>query len=230
MKNIKRIYFTGAVLAIAIIAILIFSRFSGQNHTTDSNENNASKIEGISFPEGLQILDSGIFKGTFVEDGTDEDTDGVMALTVANNSDKWLEYAELIVATDKDTYHFSISALPSHAAACVLEEERKLFETAEEYDIELQHVVFYDETPSLHKDVFEIEAKNQQITVKNISDKDITGNVYVYYKLTMDDGYLGGIAYRAKIENGLAVGEEKACYAGHYWEEASEILFVTYVE
>lgn len=186
--------------------------------------------ENLAFSEEIQVIDFGTFTGTYVEDGSDDEVERVAALTVENTSEKWLEYAEIIVSAGGEVYEFSVSALPSKESAQVLEKQRKNLIESEDLKIELKNVVFYKETPSMYRDVFEVSTENQQIKVKNISETEIRGDVLVYYKTKLDDTYLGGIAYRARIEGGLNVGEEKQCYAGHFFEESSELLFVTYVE
>lgn len=233
MKEKKKLYLAiGIIIAVMILIIRFsFHRSEPENENKGGKEDeDVITMEEINFSEGIQIVDSGTFSGTFVEDGTDEDVDGVAALTVANHSEKWLEYAQIIVSAGDDTYEFSVSALPANSTARILEQQRKVFGEADDFDVELKNVVFYEETPSLHSDIFKISAENQQITVKNISDKAISGDIFIYYKTKMDGVYIGGIAYRAKVEGGLAPGEEKTCYARHYLKESSELLFVTYVE
>ena len=82
----------------------------------------------------------------------------------------------------------------------------------------------------MHEDALQLDATDLTIKVTNVSGEDITGDIYVYYKTVANDMYMGGITYRAKIEGGLAAGASAECYAGHYTQKYSEILFVTYVK
>lgn len=243
MKNRKRKRGWGKVLTLTCGLIIILLAVTApvslnrkeQDKATEetemkNNKKTLEQVENIDLGQGLEILDSGVFSGTFVEDGSDENVEEVFALTIANTSDAWLEYAQIIIAAGEETYSFSISALPAGKTARILEQDRKLMPESKEYEVEIKNVAFYKEQPSLHSDMFEISTENQQITVKNISEKDITGDIYVYYKSKLDDVYIGGIAYRAKLSDGLSSGEEQQSYAGHYSKETSELLFVTYVE
>ena len=54
------------------------------------------------------------------------------------------------------------------------------------------------------------------------------GDIYIYYKNFSGGIYYGGITYRVKIEGGLKSGEIRQLMSTHYYEEASEILMVTY--
>ena len=56
-----------------------------------------------------------------------------------------------------------------------------------------------------------------------------TGKIYVYYKITNGDMYLGGITYRVGT-NGLKAGESTTCYAGHFSTDYSKLMFATYVQ
>lgn len=215
---------------IIIIAIIDSSGNEQETETQKKYKKTVTNIENVMFAGGIEIVDSGSFTGTFVEDGSDEKVEDIAALTVRNTSDTWLEYTEIVVSNGKETFEFSVSALPMNATVRVLEKEKKQMTKSGDYDIRLKNTVFYKETPSLYSDIFEIKASDQQITVKNISQRDITGDIYVYYKYKLDDIYIGGIAYRVKLEGGLVAGEEAECYAGHYLEASSKLLFVTYVE
>lgn len=58
---------------------------------------------------------------------------------------------------------------------------------------------------------------------------DITGQIYVYYKSSYGDLYIGGITYRTGV-SGLAAGASTTLYASHYSTAYSRIMFVTYVQ
>ena len=93
----------------------------------------------------------------------------------------------------------------------------------------LTTVTEFQEAPSTYPEVFELTPFEYSVNIKNISKSDISGDVYVYYKTKVGDLYMGGITYRAKVSD-LASGEEKSAYAGHFYENDSEILFVTYAK
>ena len=59
--------------------------------------------------------------------------------------------------------------------------------------------------------------------MENISNKDL-GTVYVYYKNTKDNSYLGGITYRAKFEN-VEKGKKLTTKTSHF-TKSSKIVMV----
>lgn len=176
------------LIAACIIIIPEFfdlSEVKTENNDDLNMENEQEEIldrENLAFSEEIQVIDFGTFTGTYVEDGSDDEVERVAALTVENTSEKWLEYAEIIVSAGGEVYEFSVSALPSKESAQVLEKQRKNLMESEDLKIELKNVVFYKETPSMYRDVFEVSTENQQIIVKNISETEIRGDVLVYYK------------------------------------------------
>lgn len=74
--------------------------------------------------------------------------------------------------------------------------------------------------------VLKVAASQNGITVTNRSDAAMS-QVYVYYKNASGDLLLGGITYRAGLTD-LGPGETRTCYAGHYSQDSSRLLFVTY--
>lgn len=88
----------------------------------------------------------------------------------------------------------------------------------------------FDTEPTMCDDVLGIETQDTAITVTNKSGSDIAGPIYVYYKIAYGDLYLGGITYRVGISSGLKAGESSTCYAGHFSNDYSALMFATYVQ
>lgn len=222
------------LLIMIILAIVIY--FSGREKNKEDptkiqhNEIEVSKLENVDLGNGLQLIDAGRFSGTFVEDGSDDEVEDVFALTLKNTTDSWLEYANITISDANDSYSFSVSALPSESTVRVLEMNRKNMPVDQDYKITSTDIVFYQESPSLCSDVFETRTENQNIIVKNISDQNISNDIYVYFKSKQDDVYIGGIAYRVRISGGIEAGEEVECSSIHFIEDSSEILFLTYAD
>jgi len=100
-------------------------------------------------------------------------------------------------------------------------------------EVQVQEVDTYavfDTEPTMCDDVLDIETQDTAITVTNKSGSDITGPIYVYYKIAYGDLYLGGITYRVGISSGLKAGESSTCYAGHFSNDYSALMFATYVQ
>ena len=191
----------------------------------------APEIEDKAFMDGLVTVEKvGRYAGIFVEDGSDEIVSDVFAITVVNNSDKMLQYAQVVITCGGEEYTFDMSTIPVGARAQVLEKDKKaLPEDLSGAQTVLTTVTEFQEAPSTYPEVFELTPFEYSVNIKNISKSDISGDVYVYYKTKVGDLYMGGITYRAKVTD-LAAGEEKSAYASHFYGSDSEILFVTYAK
>ena len=191
----------------------------------------APEIEDKAFMDGLVTVEKvGRYAGIFVEDGSDEIVSDVFAITVVNNSDKMLQYAQVVITCGGEEYTFDMSTIPAGARAQVLEKNKKaLPEDLSGAQTVLTTVTEFQEAPSTYPEVFELTPFEYSVNIKNVSKSDISGDVYVYYKTKVGDLYMGGITYRAKVTD-LAAGEEKSAYASHFYGSDSEILFVTYAK
>lgn len=191
----------------------------------------APEIEDKAFMDGLVTVEKvGRYAGIFVEDGSDEIVSDVFAITVVNNSDKMLQYAQVVITCGGEEYTFDMSTIPAGARAQVLEKNKKaLPEDLSGAQTVLTTVTEFQEAPSTYPEVFELTPFEYSVNIKNISKSDISGDVYVYYKTKVGDLYMGGITYRAKVTD-LAAGKEKSAYASHFYGSDSEILFVTYAK
>jgi hypothetical protein len=90
-------------------------------------------------------------------------------------------------------------------------------------------VVFFDEPMNLMEDRLSIVGADGSVTVSNVSEEDLTGNIYIYYKNEISDLLYGGITYRVCIEGGLAAGETRTISSGHYHPETSRLMQATCV-
>ena len=220
-----------AIVGIVVVIVLVGLGLKSIRDKEENNENQKVEIiEDQVKTDGIELRSLGLYSGAFVEDGTNDNVEEVGSVTVENTSHRWLEYAEILVTTPKETYHFTISAIPAKAKVIALEKDRKKLDLSKGYEVEIKNVLFYKENPTLQEKMFEIEARDGQIIVTNVSKKDCSGTIYVYYKTKLDGMYVGGITYRVKVEGGLDAGVSGQVFAGHYGEKTSEILYVTYVE
>ena len=198
---------------------------------SDEPETDMHALDGVELGSGLVIEGVNRYAGMFVEDGSDEIVADVFAITVKNTGDSMLQYASIAVGVQGASYSFNVTSLPAGGSVQVLESGRREIPGDLTGAVaELTAYTEFSETPSMHENALKIETGDFSINVTNVSGEDITGDIYVYYKTVAGDMYMGGITYRAKIEGGLAAGASGECYAGHFTEKYSEILFVTYVK
>lgn len=208
----------------------------GCNDADSPAPSQSPTVESVPVPEENQHVGNDIsllsidrYAGAFVEDGTDEIVSDIMAITVRNDGGKTVQYAHIVVTIDGKAYEFDLSTLPVGAKAQVLELNRAAMPASVEgFLCDVSVCAFFDEEPSMHGELFEIGTADTAITVTNVSDSDLSG-IYVYYKISYGELYMGGITYRVGVES-LKAGESYTCYAGHFSEKYSSLMFVSYAE
>lgn len=178
---------------------------------------------------GLLITDLGRYAGKFLEDGSDEVVSDVLMIVVKNNGNKTLQYAEIQLNTGVKTASFSLSTLAPGKSMVVLEKNRQKYASGERgISASTDVAVFFSQEPQLHADVLKIQPLDGGFNIANVSGKDITGDILIYYKNSADDLYYGGITYRARIEGGMKAGEIRQALSDHFSADGSEVMFVTY--
>lgn len=181
----------------------------------------------IALEDGLVIIKIGSYDGKFVEDGTDEEVSDVLMIVVKNEGNETLQYAELNIEFENVKAEFDFSTLRPGEKMIVLEKNRLEYSTGMEVtSAKLENAVFFQEELSLCEDTIKISPLDGAMNIENISDNELSGTIWIYYKNKQGGRYLGGITYRATIEGGLGVGEIKQVMANHFSLENSEIMFV----
>lgn len=187
---------------------------------------------GLDLPigNGLVITDLCGYSGQFIEDGTDELVSNIAAIMLRNDGEQTVQYAHIKTVINGADYEFDISTLPVGAEMLALDINREaLPNEIESLTAELTSYAPFETEPSMCEDSIAIETQDTAITITNISDTDIAGDIYIYYKSAYNDLYMGGITYRVSA-SGLAAGESKTCYAGHFYSDYSKLMFVSYVQ
>lgn len=166
--------------------------------------------------------------GYFVEDGSNELVEDVLGATIYNPTDRTVEYAVMTLSNGTNTYTFQISTLQPGAIIRVMETARRPYPSdAKELTADFSICAWFQEEPSRMEDLLDIEVQDHTITVTNLSDTELSGPVYIYYKNYADDVFIGGITYRAGTAGALAAGERYSIYANHFTVDGSRIVFVT---
>lgn len=210
-----------AAVLVAVICILLPGNGGGND-----GENLLS--EKMLLGEGIELQALSGYQGPYVEDGSNEPVEGVLAAGFANRTGRDLEYAVVCLNIDGESYVFSLSAIPAGANVIALEAEKKAAPgEVTHIQGELQYQVFYAQEMDMASDKLSISGEAGTLRVKNTTDSAIEGTIYVCYKNRSGEAFLGGIAYRAKIAGGLAPGAEQEISAAHF-NDNSEIVFVSY--
>ena len=177
--------------------------------------------------DGLRITGIGRYAGIFMEDGSEDVVSDVMLLVLENTSASDLQLARIEVEYADFTAQFQATNVPAGEAVVLLELNRHTYVDEAYRDISSRNVVFFDEPMDLCETQLSLEDGETSIKVTNISDEDISGEIYVYYKYTAGGLLYGGITFRAKIEGGLPAGSSAVVTTGHYDPKLSRILCVT---
>ena len=212
----KKIY-----IIVVMAVVLLLGLFAILNK--DKKEDNNILID---LGYNIAVTSMGAYSGQYYENGTNEIVEDILAIKVVNNGESTVQYCEILLSGGNETASFSLSTLKPNESVVVLESDKKGHNVGIYNNGYAHNVAFFKEEPALLKDTFKIEELNGFLNVKNISDKDITSDVYVYYKNYIDNTYYGGITYRAKIDGGIKAGELKQIVAGHYSPKYSKIMFI----
>lgn len=167
------------------------------------------------------------FAGIYMEDGSDEPVQGLLSLVLENRGAQDLQYARLLLDYGDAQAEFEVTNLPAGGTVVLLEKNRMAYRPELPRSAEAQSVAMLEEFP-MYPELFEITTADGVINIRNISGEDIAGDIFVYYKNVGGGVYYGGITYRVRIEGGLAAGEIRQIMSTHYFEDASEILMVSY--
>ena len=214
---------SAAAVLVAVICILLPGNGGGND-----GENLLS--EKMLLGEGIELQALSGYQGPYVEDGTDDIVSDVLAITVRNDGDKTVQYAHIILTQGETAYEFDVTTLPVGASAQLLELSRQpMPDNTDGMTAQITACAVFDTEPTMCEDVFQIETQDTAITITNNSGSDITGQIYVYYKIAYGDLYMGGITYRVGTA-GLKAGESTTCYAGHFSTDYSKLMFATYVQ
>ncbi len=182
----------------------------------DEKESPDSQI-GVTVDGWLKIISIG-------------EKDGVLSVFVRNTSDEDIEYALLSVMTGDDRAEFPITTLTAGSSATLRCNNGYTFDESTVYHSwKIENKAVFNKELSCYPDIFEINGVDGFISIKNITDEDIEGKIYVYYKNVTDGVYDDGVTYRAYVD-GLSKGETAQVQTMHYLKDSSRIIFVTYAE
>lgn len=194
-----------------------------------TEETNVSQVAGYTAhqTDGSQV---GIIVDSWLKIISIGERDGILSVFVRNTADFDVQYVALTVNAGSETAQFSVSTLTAGASAVLTCENAVEFEPDVTYHSwKVSDKAIFDERLLRYTNVFQIDGVDGVLSVKNISDKNIKGKIYVYYKTVTDGIYAEGITYRVGID-GLEKGETVHVKAQHYQKDVSRIMFVTYAK
>ena len=178
--------------------------------------------------DGVYISEIFAYTGPYVEDGSNAPCENVCAVILRNDSGEHYQYVEFELETAGGRYAFSASTLFSGAQMTVLCKDAAAFTDDTLVSLRVTALAPFAETPSVHTDTLEITYTDGFINVKNLTDGPLE-NIYVYYKITDENGYLGGITYRVAF-GGIDAGALKQARAANMRRDTGRVVFATYGE
>lgn len=216
------------ICVIAVILTLITLHINSRSDLPEfiGSDTTVSDTSVVDLGNGLLVNSIGNYAGMFLEDGSDDIVANNMMLVLKNKSEKDLQLARINVLYEDYTAEFEATNIPSGASVVLLEKNRKTYSDEEHLSITANNVVFFESPMSIQNDIFQLNSGEGYIEVKNMSDMDVEGPIYVYYKNIADDTLYGGITYRAVVENTIPKGESVKVLTQHSTEKNTEIMQV----
>ena len=216
-------------LTIANVNIKQENESTSVNTTEDKKDTPAiqeNQQKEYELAHQLRISDIDEYAGIYLEDGTDDVVSEIMMIELKNESEEDLQLARIYITYNEAVAEFEVTNLPAGSSAVLLEKNKSQLPASEPVKIEVHNVVFFEDKMSLLQDKLEITGADGILDVKNITQEDISDDVYIYYKHEMNDKFYGGITYRVKVK-GIPAGETIRISAAHYQQDSSKILMVT---
>ena len=186
----------------------------------------SEKAEQAGLPAGVTIEELFSYSGAYVEDGSNVPCENICAVRLYNASSTHYQYLRFSLQTSGGAYTFAASTLFAGARMTVLCEEKTPLEGNGILATELLTSVPFVEPPSVHTDTLEITYADGFINVRNLTESPLS-RVYVYYKDTDGNGYLGGITYRVSFGE-IPAGETVQTAAANMRRATCRVVFATY--
>ena len=223
------------LLAGVILWIILADRTPGGHGTAtgDFVPMGTIKVEDIQDADsgiawGLKVTEVGSYTGIYMEDGSDAPVSQVLMIVVKNIGKQTVQYGQVELSDGNTVARFTFTTLPPGEAMVVLESTRMSYDENQKLDqVTIKNVIVLPQEPEPWEEKLQLQILNGVLNVTNISGKDITGDVMIYYKNASSDMLYGGITYRVTVKGGIKAGEVKQVSAVHYAANGSRIMWIT---
>ena len=239
----------GAAMRKKIICLLVFLLFvlfcfgSCKDHTDQNGETTDADVSSdmnittarsadpvpagdFELIDGVYVTKIFSYSGAYFEDGSNDACEGVCAVCLYNASPVHYQYLRFTLKTTDGEFTFSATTLFAGSSVTVLSENKEAYKSDLLLSSQSLSAAPFSETPSVHLDSLQITYTDGFINVKNLTDQKLE-NVYVYYKNTDENGYLGGITYRTSFGE-LEAGEVRQGSAQNMHKDSCKVVFATY--
>lgn len=170
--------------------------------------------------EGLLLCRAGIYNGTWVEQGKDT-AQKTLAVIVCNRTGSLISQAKFTAWGGT----FVVTWLPS-GACCLVQEQLGNSDFTKEAP-QLQSLILDPGGQDLHPELVGITGSRGEVILANVSGEDVPGSVELWYRTFSQGLYLGGVSYKASVDNGAFRADAVATIqAPHYDPETSVLVTV----
>lgn len=229
MKKIEKKNLILIIIAAAVVLAVLFAVF-GKGPGDTVSVNNIDKTKNVTLDAGreLEVTNIGSYSGPYMEDASDEPLSKVLMIQVTNKGDEDVQYAEITLSGEgEEDAVFKFSTLKAGETMTVLESTRKTFKRNADYtQATASNVAYFQKKLKTYPKKLEIQALDGGLNVTNISDKDIDGEIVIYFKDCDGDMLMGGITYRGRIEGGLKAGEIRQLMSSNFTKDNTKVVFI----
>ena len=185
----------------------------------------AAQETGLELEPGLYLTAVQAYTGVYPEDDAGEQVENVAAATLVNFSPLAYKYIEFTVTAGEVSYTFFVSTLPVGGKLTVVEKNKTPFAGASDPEAVVTSVEPFPNQPSMHPEALRLAYGDETVYAENICNEELH-NVCVYYKTVNENGYLGGVTFRARLGDIDPERTAKTAAPG-LKKNTGKILFVT---
>lgn len=215
------------VILLAILVVIGAGIFLalGTGESIDKKTNDINLVAGYD----IEVVSVEAYTGPYMEDASDIEVNNMLMVQVKNNGEQAVQYGELTLIDDNgETALFKFSTLDAGQTMCVLEANKKEYNKGAEYiQATMANVALYSGKLKRYEDCLQIQPLDGGLNVTNVSDKDITEEIVIYFKDCNDDMLMGGITYRGRIPGGIKAGEICQLMSENFTKENTKVMFIT---
>lgn len=193
------------------------------NVTTDTSADTPwTTMTDGDYSIGIRAL--GGYDGLFIEDGSDAEVTGVLALQFTNNGSSVIQYAEYAFQVGGETLSFKLSDLPAGSSVVVLEASRHPYNSAEVLKLTDRVVATMEELSFASEQVLIVDNGDDSLTLMNLTDETLPiVRVFYKYYYEAENVFVGGITYTAKGRS-IPAGGSVTIHPSHYVSDGCVLM------
>lgn len=202
--------------------------------TAETNEEETEPSEetdtGLEFPYLLdddKIQIDSLFQYSGINmDAQNEECEDVASLQLKNNSDQYLEKAEISVElTDGTAFSFEVEDVPASKSVMAFDTANTVYDGKTGVAL-IDAATTYSSDAGLKETDVKIISDDNGVQMENISGNALA-NLKIKYHCMMDDMYFGGISSETEVA-GLAAGETTTVDTSESILGDAEVVSITY--